>query len=279
MLLQGKGKEMTSVKWDDRGLAELYDRISDLQFEGGKKLAAAMGVKTGDAVLDVGCGTGRLAVHLAGVVGPAGSVTGIDPSSHRVSVAEKKLKGPGAGNVRIRLGRGEDLGAFPEGEFDGVIYSSVFHWIGDKPAALKEAGRVLAPGGRIGMNTVDKDHNFAMKQIMEDVIAKKYPQHWPMEDAMSQMLVGGEELTGMLETAGFEDLRIEVVPERHVYNTPGELFDFIEASSFGNFMREVPAPVKTRLLDDLGRELEKMRTPAGIELTSRMLFATAAKPR
>lgn len=270
---------MTSVKWDDQGLAELYDRISDLQFEGGKKLAAAMGVKAGDAVLDVGCGTGRLAVHLADVVGPAGSVTGIDPSPHRVSVAERKLKGPGTGNVRVRIGRGEDLRAFREGEFDGVIYSSVFHWIGDKPAALREARRVLGPGGRIGMNTVDKDHHFAMKQIMEDIIAKKYPEHWPMEDAMSQMLVGGEELAGMLEKAGFEDLRIEVVPETHIYNRPEDLFDFIEASSFGNFMRDVPAPVKARLLADMGRELEKMRTPAGIVLTSKMLFATAAKPR
>jgi hypothetical protein len=83
----------------------------------------------------------------------------------------------------------------------------------------------------------------------------------------------------MLEAARFEDPRIEVVPETHIYSSPAELFDFIEASSFGNFMREVPAPVKARLLADLGRELEKMRTPAGIVLTSKMLFATAAKPR
>ncbi len=86
---------MNSVMRDGPELARLYDRISDLQFEGGKKLVAMMGVKKGDAVLDVGCGTGRLAVHLAGIVGPSGSVTGIDPSPHRISIAEEKLKGQG----------------------------------------------------------------------------------------------------------------------------------------------------------------------------------------
>jgi ubiquinone/menaquinone biosynthesis C-methylase UbiE len=278
MLFQSEGKDTSSVRWDGRELAELYDRISDLQFEGGKKLAARMGVKKDDAVLDVGCGTGRLAVHLADVVGPAGSVTGIDPSPHRVTVAEGKLKGEGSRNVRVRLGRGEDLGAFGDGAFDHVVYSSVFHWVADKPAALEEARRVLRAGGRVGMNTVDKDHHFAMKQILQDLIAKKYPEHWPMEDAMSHMLVSGQQLRGMLESAGFEDIRIEDVPEKHIYASARELFDFIEASSFGNFMRDVPAPVKTRLLEDLGRELEKMRTPAGIELTSKMLFAVATKP-
>jgi ubiquinone/menaquinone biosynthesis C-methylase UbiE len=270
---------MSSVIWDGPELARLYDRISDLQFEGGKKLAAMMDVKKGDAVLDVGCGTGRLAVHMAGIVGPPGSVTGIDPSPPRVSVAEEKLKGQGPGNVRIRIGHGEDLRAFRDGEFDCVIYSSVFHWIADKAAALREARRVLKPGGRIGMNTVDKDHHFAMKQIMEDLIAKKYPEHWPMEDALSHMLVSGRELGELLQTAGFGDIRIETAPEKHVYSSAKQLFDFIEASSFGNFMRDVPGPVKSRMLEDLGREMEKMRTPAGIELTSKMLFATAVRPR
>ena len=270
---------MNSVMRDGPELARLYDRISDLQFEGGKKLVAMMGVKKGDAVLDVGCGTGRLSVHLAGIVGPSGSVTGIDPSPHRISIAEEKLKGQGHGNVRIRIGRGEDLGAFRDGEFDHVIYSSVFHWIADKAAALEEARRALRAGGRIGMNTVDKDHHFAMRQIMEDLIAKKYPEQWPMEDAMSHMLVGERELGELLQTAGFGDIRIETVPEKHFYSSAKQLFEFMEASSFGNFMRDVPGPVKSRMLEDLGRELEKMRTPAGIELTSKMLFATAVRPR
>jgi ubiquinone/menaquinone biosynthesis C-methylase UbiE len=268
---------MSSVIWDGPELARLYDRISDLQFEGGRKLAEMMDVRKGDVVLDVGCGTGRLAVYLADIVGPSGSVTGIDPSAHRVRVAEEKLKGQGTRNVCFHVGIGEDLGAFRDDGFDHVCYSSVIHWIEDKMAALKEARRVLKPGGNVGMNTVDKEHHFTMRQILDDFIAKKYPEYQHIEDEMTSMLLGRDELREGLERAGFKEVKIRAVPDRHVYSSPRQLFEFMEASSLGNFLRQVPGPVKARMLEDLGKELEKMRTPAGIELTSKMLFATATK--
>jgi Methylase involved in ubiquinone/menaquinone biosynthesis len=268
---------MSSVTHDGPELAALYDRISDLQFNDGRKLAEMMGTRTGDAVLDVGCGTGRLAVYLASIVGSSGSVTGIDPSPYRVDIARRKLKEKGLKSVRFMAGRGEDLGAFRDMEFDRVIYSSVFHWIDDKPAALEEAYRVLKPGGRVGMNTVDKDHHSAMKQIMEDLIVRKYPEHRHLDDEFSRMLVNGPDLEKLLDEAGFRDVRVEAVFEKHAYDSAKQLFDFIEASSFGNFMPQLPGPVKSRMLEDLGQELEKMRTPAGIEMIAKMLFATATK--
>jgi arsenite methyltransferase len=269
---------MSSVMWDGPELAALYDRISDLQFEGGRKLAKMVDVGKSDAVLDVGCGTGRLAMYLAGIVGPSGSVTGIDPSPYRIAIAKEKLKGRGLRNVQFLAGRGEDLGTFRNEEFDQVIYSSVFHWITDKLAALKEACRVLKPGGKVGMNTVDRENHFAMKRVMDDLISKKYPEHRHLEDEFSRMLVSGPGLERLIQEAGFSDIQVKIVPEKHVYSSVKQLFDFIEASSFGNFMRGVPGPVKSRILEDLGGELEKMRTPAGIEMTSKMLFATAVKP-
>lgn len=268
---------VSSVMWDAPELAERYDKISDLQFESGRRLADMMGIKEGDQVLDVGCGTGRLALYISKVVGPSGSVIGIDPSPHRIRVAESKLKGPEPGNLRFTRGRGEDLISFSSGAFDHVYYSSVFHWIGDKAAALSEANRVLKPGGAIGMTTVDKSHPFEMKKVMERIFREPpYAGQVDLEDEFC-LLVDREELNALLANAGFKKIDIRSVVKKHYYSSAEELFDFIEASSFGNFLRDVPEHLRWRLLGTLKDELEKRRSGAHIELESSMMFAIARK--
>ncbi len=86
---------MSGVMWDAPELAERYDRMSDSQFQSGCILVDRMNVKKNDVALDVGCGTGRLALHVSGIVGPSGRVVGIDPSPHRVRIADRKRKRPG----------------------------------------------------------------------------------------------------------------------------------------------------------------------------------------
>src|SRR5271166_3089920 len=122
---------MTSLSHDTSHLAETYDRLSDSQFEGGKRLVERLGLKAGDRVLDVGCGTGRLARWIAERVAPGGAVVGIDPLVERV--------------------------AFASESFDAVCMSAVFHWVNDKPKALNEARRVLRAGGRLGVTTLPRE--------------------------------------------------------------------------------------------------------------------------
>jgi arsenite methyltransferase len=269
---------MSDVLRDAPELAERYDKVSDLQFESGRKLAEMMGVEEGDTVLDVGCGTGRLALYISGVVGPLGGVIGIDPSPHRLKVAEAKLKGAEHDNLRFMLGQGEDLISFSAGTFDHVYYSSVFHWIGDKAAALSEAMRVLKPGGAVGMTTVDRNHPLEMRKVMERIFSEPpFDGHVDLEDELS-MLVGREELIALLADAGFEQIDIRSVVKKHYYSSAEQLFEFIEASSFGNFLREVPEHLRQRFLGTLKEELEKRRAGPRIELESSMVFATARKP-
>ncbi len=78
---------MDNVKWDAPELARRYDAVSDSQYERGLILMDKMKIIEGSAVLDIGCGTGRMALHVAGMVGPSGMVFGINPSSHRIRVA------------------------------------------------------------------------------------------------------------------------------------------------------------------------------------------------
>src|SRR3954471_13171731 len=100
---------MTSFTHDSRALAQTYDRVSDLQFESGKELVERLGLKDGAHVLDLGCGTGRLAHWIAERVGTTGTVTGVDPLEERIHIARSR-----GGEVRFEVAQAEDLRAFDE---------------------------------------------------------------------------------------------------------------------------------------------------------------------
>src|SRR5262245_43293238 len=160
---------MTSFTHDSRGLAETYDRVSDLQLEAGKGLVERLGLEEGARVLDVGCGTGRLTHWIAERVGIIGAVTGIDPLEERIHIA-----GSRGGNVRFEVGQAEDLRAFEDASFDAVCMSSVLHWVTDKTRALAEVRRVLRPGGRLGVTTVAQELSKAgtVGQILDSLLAR-----------------------------------------------------------------------------------------------------------
>jgi ubiquinone/menaquinone biosynthesis C-methylase UbiE len=113
----------------------------------------ALGIGPGESILDIGCGTGRLAEFVARVVGKRGRVIGIDPLTFRVNLSHRRA----LPNFTARVGRAEDLYAFADSSFDVVIMNSVFHWLQDQRQALAEAARVLRPGGRIGISTLAKE--------------------------------------------------------------------------------------------------------------------------
>jgi ubiquinone/menaquinone biosynthesis C-methylase UbiE len=269
---------MSNISRDAPELADRYDRVSDSQFNRGVLLTKKMGIKAGDAVLDIGCGTGRLAMYLSPVVGPAGRVVGIDPSPHRISVACEKLKGHATGNVQFAVGSGESPGDLPPGTFDYVCYCSVLHWIEDKSAALGSAYRLLKPGGKVGITTGDRENPSGIKSITNRIFAQPpyVGQVKTSEDASKP--VTGKELETLLADAGFTEIEIKLIATRRYYSSPEEAFAFNEASSFGNFLKHVPESLRSQARSDIAEELEKHRTPAGIELAQNNLCAVARKP-
>jgi SAM-dependent methyltransferase len=109
-----------------------------------------LGDLRGRRVLDVGCGTGRLAEALANEA--RAKVWAIDSSTRMVEVARETLPA----EVGVRLGDAERL-PFRDAWFDRVTMSLVVHLL-DRPRALREARRVVQDDGRIAISTFHPDH-------------------------------------------------------------------------------------------------------------------------
>lgn len=99
-------------------------------------------------VLDVGCGTGSLAVLIKRLY-PTVEMIGVDPDQKALARAERKAR---RAAVSVRFDRGfADSLPYPGGTFDRVFSSLMFHHLerGDKERSLREIRRVLRPGGRL----------------------------------------------------------------------------------------------------------------------------------
>jgi SAM-dependent methyltransferase len=136
--------------------AELLARVPEASFESFAGVAnpfvlGSLGV--GEDVLDVGCGAGMDTLIAAQMVGPTGSVTGIDMTPEMAAKARRSVAETGLGTVTIVEGSAERM-PFADASFDVVISNGVIDLIPDKDAVFSEIVRVLRPGGRIQLADV-----------------------------------------------------------------------------------------------------------------------------
>ena len=130
--------------------ADRWDRIRSLHVpddEVEAALIAALGPGGFDSVLDIGTGTGRMLELFASVSRRA---LGIDASREMLAVARAKLDDAGLSRASVRHGEAYHLPVEPE-TFDLVTLHQVLHYLDDPQAAIVEAARALAPGGRLAI--------------------------------------------------------------------------------------------------------------------------------
>jgi ubiquinone/menaquinone biosynthesis C-methylase UbiE len=142
-----------STRGHTLGAPRVYDAFVSLFFVGRRRasfeaLIEAAGVKPGQHVLDVGCGTGYFARLLAQAVGNDGLVVGVDASPEMIRYASDRARR--ARNCQFQLGTAESL-SFPAEHFDVVVSSLFMHHLPDdlQPVAVGEMRRVLRPGGTL----------------------------------------------------------------------------------------------------------------------------------
>src|SRR5260221_8293840 len=148
-------------------------------------------LQPGEKVLDVGCGTGTLAIEVQQRVGAAGRVVGIDPGTQQIARARSKAARRNL-PIDFQIGVIEHL-RFGDQSFDVVLSTIMMHHLGDglKRQGLAEIARVLKPGGRL---------------VIADF---KRPEERPSQPARFGSV---RDLLGFVTDAGFSQIETEDMP-------------------------------------------------------------------
>ena len=185
----------------------------------------------GEVVLDLGSGGGIDVLLSAKRVGPTGKAYGLDMTDEMLALANENKRRAGAENVEFLKGEIEHI-PLPDNSVDVVLSNCVINLSSDKERVLREAFRVLKPGGRFAVSDVVTRGEVA-REIRQSVLLWVGCVAGALEE---------EEYSSKLASAGFEKIEIEptriynVEDAREFLNAEGVDVDSIAPHAAGKFM-------------------------------------------
>ena len=232
-VLQGDGASCcgTGCGCDDTITSNLYD-AGDTGALPEQAVLASLGcgnptaladLHPGEVVLDLGSGGGIDVLLSARRVGPTGKAYGLDMTDEMLALARRNQQAAGAANVEFLKGDIEHI-PLPDRSVDVIISNCVINLAADKARVLREAFRVLKPGGRFAVSDV------VITGAMPDAVRRDL-ELWVGCVAGA---LDVDEFQTLLEASGFTDIRIE--PTR-VYEFDDEARADLNGRIMGAFVR------------------------------------------
>jgi SAM-dependent methyltransferase len=203
--------ETTTVSWDT--VAPSWER-HHVHVDGAKApvtdaLLAAMELAPGHRVLELGAGTGTLAAAVAALVGPSGSVVATDASPAMVEVARRTLAA--LPNAEVTTADAAHLDGF-DATFDAVVCRMGLMFLDDPLDGVREAHRVLRPGGRLATAVwAGPEHNPWLVAVGMAAMASGLPVALPIGPGGPFSLADEAGLAQLLRDGRFDDVAVDAV--------------------------------------------------------------------
>ena len=241
-------------------------------------LRAAYGIRSGDAVVDVGCGTG-MTTREAGRAAAPGRVVGVDVSERMLEHARRVTAADGPENVRYVLGDAQ-VHRFDGAGFDVAISRFGTMFFSDPAAAFANLARALRPGGRLVLLVWQRYEDNPWMQAIDAAVddAPRRP-----EPGMDPFSLGDAPATrALLEGAGFRDVRLDDVHEPVLYGPDVDaaleiVLGFVRSrEAFRRLGDDAAARTVARLRETLAAHRSDER---GVALDARSWLVTARRGR
>ena len=196
----------------DGSIPKYYDaHLGPMFFEPyAMDLAGRVDVPAGGAVLEVACGTGRVTRLLRERLPESVHITATDLNDAMLDYARGRFT-----NHPALTWRQADAAAlpFPDASFDAAVCQFGYMFVPEKETAMKEARRVLRPGGTFLFNVWDRIEENDIARTTHETVASFFPENPPPFYSVPFGFHDTERIRSMLTAAGFADVRIDTLAQ------------------------------------------------------------------
>jgi SAM-dependent methyltransferase len=196
---------------DQRWNPEVYERNARFVSELGAPVVELLAPRTGERILDLGCGDGHLTERLAAL---GCEVVAVDASEEQVEAARRR-------GLDARVARAQALPF--EAEFDAVFSNAVLHWVKDAAGAIASVHRALRPGGRFVAELGGAGCIASIRAAIGEALARRGVD----ADALDPWFFPGDgQYRSLLEAGGFAVRSIALFPRPTPL--PGDVTGWLE---------------------------------------------------
>lgn len=266
-----------AAKWAAQAFEAAADHYDDpaLGFwrRFGQRTVERLGLRPGQQVLDLCCGSGESALAEAKVVGPSGRVLAVDAAAPMLQLAAAKATAAGLTNVELRQADATCTG-LPDGLFDAVVCVFGVFFAADMRAFTEEMWRMVAPGGTLAVTTWGPNLFEPANREFWDAVRAEDPTLY-QECNLWDAIITPRQLCELLSSGGVSDPRVEAVSGYHLLTSPADFWQIVCGCGYRVTVDALPAKARSRVRD---RVLDQLRTKKITMIRTDVLYGNGCRP-
>ncbi len=250
--------------------ADYFDHpVSSFWHRFGRQTVERLGLREGETVLDVCCGSGGSALPAAEAVGQ-GRVVAVDLAERLVHLGEAKARAKGLRNTEFKAGDMLALGC-PDASFDVVICVFGIFFVPDMAAAIKELWRMVRPGGRLAITTWGPDLFEPASSAFWEAISEERPDLLKGFNPWERISTPAG-LREMLGEAGIADVETVAEAGSHPIRSPEDWWLVAMGSGYRGTLAQLDARALARVRE------KNLASLAGCKaITTNVVYGVAIK--